>query len=344
MLIDGVLGPAESGKFIVEHGSLVKINQKGVVKVAEQILEAAKDGSIKEALFLSPELHPKSGDKEAVQWVFLVDTINFSFWPDEGAHYDVSWNGKTYTGYFSACAAVNKAIAAKIPVLSAEWMKNVTEEEIDRIFKSDSGYSIPLLGERVKAINESGRVLLEKFDGEFYNCVMKSERSAQTLLKLIVENFTSFRDFAEFHNQKVSLLKRAQILVADVYGALQGHDDIADFKDISTITMFADYRVPQALAYLGALDYSQELLDQIGEGKRLDNGSAAEVELRGASIAVCDEIVDHMNKLRATDPRYTDVRVVTAMEVDVFVWGYRRIHAADVEKKIPFHRTRCIYY
>lgn len=134
--------------------------------------------------------------------VFLVDTINFSFWPDEGAHYDVSWNGKSYTGYFSACAAVNKAIAAGIPVLSAEWMKNVGKEEIDAIFKSDSGHSIPLLEERVKAINESGRVLLERFDGEFYNCVLKCDRSAQKLLKLIVENFVSFRDFAEFHGQK----------------------------------------------------------------------------------------------------------------------------------------------
>ncbi|EGT56003.1 hypothetical protein CAEBREN_02478 [Caenorhabditis brenneri] len=344
MLIDGVLGPSESGKFIVEHGSLVKINKEGVGRVAEQILEAAKDGSIKSALFLSPELHPKTGDKQAVQWVLLVDTINFSFWPDEGAHYDVSWNGKSYTGYFAACAAVNRAIADGIDVLSAEWMKNANKEEIDKIFKSDSGHSIPLLEERVKAINESGRVLLEKFDGEFYNCVLKSEKSAQNLLKLIVENFTSFRDFAEFNGQKVSLLKRAQILVADVYGSLQGHDEVGDFKDISSITMFADYRVPQALAYLGALEYSQKLLDQIGEGKRLDNGSAAEVELRGASIAVCDEIVAKMNQLRAEDPRYSEVREITAMEVDVFVWGYRRLHAADVEKKVPFHRTRCIYY
>uniref|UniRef100_A0A1I7UM56 Queuosine 5'-phosphate N-glycosylase/hydrolase n=1 Tax=Caenorhabditis tropicalis TaxID=1561998 RepID=A0A1I7UM56_9PELO len=344
MIVDGVLSPSESGKFIVEHGSLVKINRDGVGKVAVQILEAAKDGSIKEALFLSPELHPKSGDKDAVQWVFLVDTINFSFWPDEGKHYDVSWGGKSYTGYFSACAAVNKAIAAGIPVLSAKWMKNATTEIIDEIFKSDSGHSIPLLEERVKAINDSGRVLLEKFDGEFYNCVVKSEKSAQKLLQLIVENFESFRDFAEFNGQKVSLLKRAQILVADVYGSLQGHDEVGDFNDISTITMFADYRVPQALAYLGALDYSQDLLNQIGEGKRLENGSKAEVELRGASIAVCDEIVAKMNQLRAEDLRFADVREVTAMEVDVFVWGYRRLHAADVEKQVPFHRTRCIYY
>lgn len=37
-----------------------------------------------------------------------MDTVNFSFWPDEGQKFDVTWNGKTYTGYFAACAAVNK--------------------------------------------------------------------------------------------------------------------------------------------------------------------------------------------------------------------------------------------
>lgn len=51
-----------------------------------------------------------------------------------------------------------------------------------------------------------------------------------------------------------------------------------------------------------------------------------------------------MNELRETDPRFSDVCEVNAMEVDVYVWGYRRLYAADVEKKVPFHRTRCIYY
>uniref|UniRef100_A0A8R1IFP8 Queuosine 5'-phosphate N-glycosylase/hydrolase n=1 Tax=Caenorhabditis japonica TaxID=281687 RepID=A0A8R1IFP8_CAEJA len=203
---NNVLLPSQSGKFIVTHGNLVKINKDGVQKVAEQILNAAKDGTLEEALFLSPELHPKSGDRNAVQWVFLVDTINFSFWPDEGSHYDVTWNGKTYTGYFAGCAAVNRALASGTPMFSAEWMKNVKIDEIDAIFKSDSGHSIPLLEERVKAINESGSVLVDKFGGQFYNLLGKAEKSAQTLLRLVVEHFESFRDFAEFHGQKGKLL------------------------------------------------------------------------------------------------------------------------------------------
>uniref|UniRef100_A0A0N4VUB4 Queuosine 5'-phosphate N-glycosylase/hydrolase n=1 Tax=Haemonchus placei TaxID=6290 RepID=A0A0N4VUB4_HAEPC len=175
-----------------------------------------------------------------------------------------------------------------LDITSAEWMAKATEADVDKVFKSDGGYSIPLLKERVKAINESGRVLLEKWHGSFYNCISKANGSAAKLLELIVENFESFRDFAIFCGQKVSFLKRAQILVADVYGALHTDDPACDFKDIGILTMFADYRVPQALAYLGALEYSPELVKLLKSGQLLPNGSAEEVELRGASIWVCE--------------------------------------------------------
>ena len=51
--------------------------------------------------------------------------------------------------------------------------------------------------------------------------------------------------------------------------------------------MFADYRVPQALAYLGALKYSPELIHRLENATWLENGSPEEVELRGASIYCC---------------------------------------------------------
>ena len=39
----------------------------------------------------------------------------------------------------------------------------------------------------------------------------------------------------------VSLYKRAQILIADVWGACEGKG-LGEFRDIDTLTMFADYR------------------------------------------------------------------------------------------------------
>lgn len=53
--------------------------------------------------------------------------------------------------------------------------------------------------------------------------------------------------------------------MADTWSVLEGKGD-GCFKDISSITMFADYRLPQVLVYLGALKYSDELLAKLLKG------------------------------------------------------------------------------
>lgn len=55
--------------------------------------------------------------------------------------------------------------------------------------------------------------------------------------------------------------------MADTWSVLEGKGD-GSFEDISSITMFADYRLPQILAHLGALKYSDELLKKLLEGSQ----------------------------------------------------------------------------
>lgn len=57
---------------------------------------------------------------------------------------------------------------------------------------------MPLIEERHRILNETGKILLEKFGGSFLNCVQKSEKSAQRLMHLVVEHFPSYRDEAQF--------------------------------------------------------------------------------------------------------------------------------------------------
>ena len=119
-----------------------------------------------------------------------------------------------------------------------------------------------MVEDRVKNLHESGRILLEKFSGSFANCVVSANHSAQKLLQLIVDNFPSFRDEANYAGKKVSFYKRAQsmfvkqdsfllqlyvlfrstVLVADVWGLFKGKG-LGQFDDIGCLTMFADYRL-----------------------------------------------------------------------------------------------------
>ncbi|CAB3409416.1 unnamed protein product [Caenorhabditis bovis] len=339
-----VLLPRESSLHIVANAKNVKIIHNETTRVAKMILDAVKDGSIDHIYFKAQKQHPVGNDEDTLNWIFLLDSINFSFWPDEGQHYDVMLDGELQTGYFAACAAINNAMKKGVPVTSAEWMATVQKDELDEILKSHSGHSIPLLDERLKAINSSGKALLEYFNGSFFSVIREGKFDALEILRLVIKYFPSFRDFAIFEGRKVSLLKRAQILIADAHGALENHENGQTIKGIDKLTMFADYRVPQALAFLGVLEYSQNLLDVLNKKELLENGSDEEVELRGFSIAACEEIVNQMNTLVSSCDEYNNVRPLTAIEVDYYLWLYRRRHAKEIEEKIPFHRTRCIFY
>lgn len=47
----------------------------------------------------------------------MVDTLNFSFWTTEGdpSHgYSVRFGGEEYTGYWSLCAAINRALEVRL--------------------------------------------------------------------------------------------------------------------------------------------------------------------------------------------------------------------------------------
>ncbi|KAK6111332.1 hypothetical protein QQG55_43240 [Brugia pahangi] len=331
------LYPRGSAEFIVANDTTnIKLCQDGILKVAELIM---KSNDFTEDTFFSLDVHPQMANRKAIDWIFLVDTINFSFWSDD-VNFKVTFHDKQHTGYFAACACINRALEGSIPITNSDYMENITEDDVRRIFRTDDGGEIPLLKERVEVINEAGRILNQEFDGTFYNCVLKCNRSAIKLMECVVEYFGSYRDFATYKGQKISFLKRAQILVSDIYSCMRKIDDACYFHDINELTMFADYRVPQALHFLGVLKYSSALMKKLNEKELLQNGSEYEVELRGFSIKACDDIVKVIQQ-KATDGSYT---MYNAAYVDNFLWLYRRKNAKEIEEMVTFHRTRCIYY
>lgn len=124
---------------------------------------------------------------------------------------------------------------AGLPITSPKYYSNISLEEVNKIFLSSTGEPIPLLEERCRILHECGRILDEKFEGSFLNCLKQSNRSAQKLVDLIVTNFPSFRDEAVIENQTVSLYKRAQILVADIWGLFKGKVTSLRANKLSTL-------------------------------------------------------------------------------------------------------------
>lgn len=333
----GVLSPRDSADYIVKNAKHVTIDHGGICKVADVVLDCYNRGLVGTHAWRDHPLHPKVADASAAQWVFLVDALNFNFWSEDSTQrFAVKWNGTLHTGYYSLCAVVARALEEGVPLLSAEFCRSISLQQVQQIFRSDTNVEIPLLKERHKVLQEWGHVLSNVYDGSFANCILECKKSSQTLLEKVVKNFTSFQDEGTFDGVRVSFYKRAQILVADLWSCFEGQG-LGHFEDIATLTAFADYRVPQVLAYFGALRYSPHLSTLLDKGYILESGSKEEVEIRGATIHACELVREQLKK------KMQPSEEINSILVDYCLWDYRRQHANEVEH-VPFHRVRCIYY
>lgn len=334
------LPPKESAKLVTKLAKDVFIEEQGVKELALVILDAIQTRKIHTGNYSQMKFHPKPGDPRAVDWIFVLDTLNFSFWTDTGAS---KWKVNGETGYFAFCNAVQRAIDEGKPMWDPKYYSQITQKEAEIIFRGDDKNTIPLIEDRVKNLQQAGKVLLDKYQGTFAKCVESCDGSAKKLLNLIVDEFESYRDEADYEGHRISIYKRAQILIGDIWAHFEGQG-LGEFHDIESISMFADYRIPQVLIHFGVMRYSNSLMSKLKSGEPLKQGSREEVEIRACSIEAVEQLCDKIHHL-LKDPalNLSCPTVVNAIVIDHFLWDYRREHAEELER-IPFHKTRTIYY
>ena len=105
------VNPRDSAKFISSKSSDVSICEKGVEEAAEIIFDCFKSKKYSLKTWKEHELHPNEMSKETVDWIVVLDTLNFSFWTDEDVEpWTVRFGGKNFTGYWALCASINRAL------------------------------------------------------------------------------------------------------------------------------------------------------------------------------------------------------------------------------------------
>ena len=342
---------AQDAIFIAKNAEHVKINSVKCKEFAAGFISNPIVYST--SAWKKHELNPKLMNADTINWIFLVDLLNFSFWTERQADGMKEFAVNGYRGYWSLCAAVNRALGNGIPVTSAKWMRDCTREQVESVFKPDEGCcSVSMIVERVDCLQRAGKILIEKLNGSFLTLILKSEKSALSLIDLIIYTFGDlFDDSCYYRGVSVSFFKRAQILIADVWACFEG-EGYGSFVDIDSITMFADYRVPQALLYFGIIEYSNELknLLQMHETHHLsstsdkalncmnvlERGNNFEVEIRGVSIHAVELVLEEIRSLKPDMP-------INAILLDYYLWDLAK-DRKDEMRHIPIHRVRSIYY
>jgi hypothetical protein len=264
-----------------------------------------------------------------VNMIMFETACNFCFWGErpEGA-WKVEVGDTVVGGWYGLAACFNSAARGGMPVWDAEWMSRLTVERAHRLF-TGIGAPIPLIEQRVNNIVEAANFLLRKYHGQALDLLTTADFSAPEIVATMVRELPSFRDGSWYRGRWVWILKRAQIFPSDL-GQLTARYPEFRIANRDQLTAFADYRLPQVLRHLGALDYSSSLSAVVDGRMILPAGSAPEMEIRACTIETCERLKRHLGGR-------------TSADIDLGLW----LMGQDMRKDpglLPHHRAPGQWY
>jgi hypothetical protein len=312
-------------RFVVENSRDVAIDRAAIERVTHDLVARPRP-----VVTYDCTRHLCGTGPEVANFVLVLDTLNFSFWPDPGqARWMVSDNGEVLNGYWALVAALRRAIANGAPLSDADYLSTITAKSLGDLLGGTG--TIPLLDERAAALHEAGRSLLARDGGQFVNTIARANGSATTLAALLATELSSFADVATYRGHPVTFLKRAQICAGDLHGA-SGGQAWGNLTDLDRLTAFADYKIPQVLRGLDVLVYSETLAHAVDHLVPLAPGGEPEIEIRAATIWS----VEYLR--RALAARGVSRR---PFEIDWQLWELGQLLPPDTR---PYHRTRTTFY
>lgn len=323
----------------------VKINH-GAIKRAADVLVSKRI----EPPAWNYEYHFFDGTARTVNYLFLLDTLNFCFWGKP--KWTIEYKGKTLDGYWALAASLKRAADEDPRVLGADFLANISPDELANILRGKG--EIPLFAKRWRNVRELGTVLRDQWDGSAARLVESAQGDAARLARSIAESFSSFNDIAVYRlpdTKKtivppprvsasppppislapVHFFKRAQILVTDLWGSFGGKQ-WGEFRNIDVLTAFADYKLPQILRAWDILKYSPPLARKVDSQIELASGSTEDVEIRAATLWAVEFL---RASLAAREREFMSI------QVDWILWEASQGRFKGIK---PYHRVRTVFY
>jgi hypothetical protein len=313
-------------RFVIQRARDVRIDQRRVHEIAEQIRQSPPASH--SPTWISDHLGSHQLDRNQIaNWVLVLDALNFCFWGEP--RWKVTIGDRTENGYWALTLALRRALDEGYGITDAETLAEVSSVDVARMLRGES--VIPLFPARVHNLREVGSSLIQYHQGSFLECIDQSGRCAVELLRRVITLFPSFVDARTYDGRTIPFYKRAQILVSDLATALQEPGSPL-FGDLSVLTAFADYKVPQVLHQLGVIRYSPRLEAALRSMQLIPPDHPWEVEIRAATIVAVADLAEASSSPEEPVPEYA---------IDWHLWALGQDHD---ESRLPYHRTSTIAY
>jgi len=311
-----------STKKVIANAEFIKMDLNNLYKLANSL--NAKE--IKKFYKYEGDFYFKGKNEELLNYIFTLNAINF------GSGLSSTWENKRKyknSSFKSVALSLRKLAQSKV-VLDANFAKNVTEEKVAEIIKLNANFELVKMF--TKSLNELGKFIHERY-GSYSNLInsFKPKTRANDLVMLLYKNLSCYRDVYRFNNFDVYFLKRAQILVNDLYLAFDGKG-YGEIEDVNKLTMFADNLLPHFFRINEILIYNNSLLQKINNGVLIKKGSKEEIEIRAFAVQVVEKLKELLNKKSSN---------LISAEIDWYIW--EKAHD-EKYKKIPRHKTKTFFY
>lgn len=103
----------EGAQYVFDNAIDVALDPTRTREAAETIWRLMQEKEFSTRTWSEHELHPKTRDESAVEFIFVMDLLNFSFWSGEAdveRRFAVDYRGRKWTGYWALVAALRRAL------------------------------------------------------------------------------------------------------------------------------------------------------------------------------------------------------------------------------------------
>ncbi len=270
-LIDHVMGMSDE---FMKRAKSVSINVDKVVEVAKEIKKAFDERSsvfwIGYPQWFEPEVRGKKEiDYMLLAYELMAGAVNYQYW------------------YGSAGMRPNDSGATKMYAMLDESFeisgsihnvghRTVCEDAAEEFMRQISRHRLPNAEKRMNHVQE---ILDSMKDGpnlisHLVSDIHKNDLPVEEFIRRVVVNYPGYAGDM--------FLKRPFLL------AMMLHRRVKWFEnDIHKVPVPADYQIPKMLRWLGCIEYSKELSEDISNSILIPKGSLTECEIRAASIIIC---------------------------------------------------------
>jgi hypothetical protein len=178
----------------------VRICTERIALVAQHLREAAAFKTLPRATWDDRLFWNADADAlNRSQYFAVGNSINFRFWSldERGRVVPVvgTVDGVQFRGALYMWRCLKRSLDRQVPLLEADFLASVADGDFDAIFSDDTGAN-PLQvaqDERLANLRDLGSILLESWNGQFYNVLSASDCSIVEFARLSTD-FRAFDD------------------------------------------------------------------------------------------------------------------------------------------------------